>query len=89
MQNSYTWYSNTTPADSPDTIHQILALGTLKDIQEVKNHLGEEKVRDLFIQYPKKIYTRSGLNFIMKFILHIHQPIHEDKYLNSTPRNIK
>ncbi len=89
MQNYYTWYNDKANLDSPDTIHQILSLGTLEDVRAMKAKLGEEKLKNLFVQYPKKVYTKPTLNFIKRFILHINQSIHEDKYLKYTPRNIR
>lgn len=89
MQNYYTWYHNKANLDSPDTIHQILSLGTLEDLKELKIKLGEEKLKNLFVQYPKKVYTKPTLNFITRFILNIKKPIHEDNYLKFTPRNIR
>ena len=86
MSNSYSWYNNSTSIDSADTIHQILAFGTLTDIKSLKNTLGEDAIKKLFVTYPKKIYTASTFNFIKKFILYISSSIDEQKYLKSTPR---
>lgn len=85
---TYTWYSTKSDINSPDTIHNILAFGTLKDIDELKRIQGEEMLKSMFLQHPKKIYYPSVLNFISKFILHISQPIDENRYLKTTPRNI-
>lgn len=85
----YTWYSNPQSIQSPDTIHQVLAYGSLDDIQSLKEALGEEAVKHLFLQYPKKVYTTPSLHFIKTFILHIHTPIDEQKYLKFTPRNTR
>lgn len=81
-----TWYSKTINKNSPDSIHQILAFGTLEDIRSLKATTGEEKIKELFINYPKKVYTLPNLNFIKNFILHINSSIDEQKYLKYTPR---
>ncbi len=86
MPNTYSWYTNNTTKDSPDSIHQTLAYGTLHEIKSLKNTLGEEKIKKLFIANPKKLYTASSLNFIKKFILHLSTSFDEQKYLKSTPR---
>lgn len=86
MSLNYTWYTNSNTIDTPDAIHQILAFGRLEDIQELQKKLGIQKIRDIFVTHPKKIYTPSGLNFISEFILHISSPIKKHEYLKSTPR---
>lgn len=84
--SKYTWYTNTSNINSPDTIHQVLAFGTLKDIWSLKKEVGENRVKELFIQYPKKVYTSSSLNFIKNFVLKINSQINEQNYLKHTPR---
>jgi hypothetical protein len=37
----YSWYSNNADKKSPETIHQILAFGSLDDIKSLKQTLGE------------------------------------------------
>lgn len=85
--HKYTWYTNNSNIDSPDTIHQILALGSLEDIKSLKKSIGEEKIRDLFLLYPKKIYTSPTLNFIKRFVLHVPTTLDDQKYLKFTPRH--
>lgn len=83
------WYSPKADIKSPDTIHQILMFGTLEDIQSLKKTVGETTVKKLFLQYPKKVYTAPALNFVKNFILRLHSPIDEQKYLKFTPRPIR
>ena len=64
-----TWYTNTVNDSSPDTTHQILAYGTLDEILTLKTNLGDDKIKKLFLSYPKKVYTQASLNFIKNFIL--------------------
>lgn len=86
MSLNYTWYTNKNTIDTPDAIHQVLAFGRLEDIQELKNKLGIQKIREAFVAHPKKIYTQSGLNFIAEFILDISSPLKKHDYLKITPR---
>ncbi len=88
MGNRYIWYSKSSNIDSPDTIHQILAYGTLKDVLTLERQIGQEKLGTLFINYPKKVYTAPALNFVTKFIIHLSGTIKENEYLKTTPRNI-
>ena len=83
------WYSPKVDITSPDTIHQILMYGQLKDIESLKKSLGETKLKKLFLEHPKKIYTNSALNFIKNFILDITTPIDEKRYLKYTPRSVR
>lgn len=82
------WYLNNKDVNSPDIIHQILMFGTLKDIKSLKKTLGENKLKKLFLNFPKKIYTSCALNFIKNFILHINIQIDEQKYLKTSSRTI-
>lgn len=86
---TYTWYSKNVSLDSPDTLHQILAFGTLDELKALKKEVGEKKLQDIFVKHPKKIYTPQSLAFIKKFILHITRPIDDNKYFKHTPRHIR
>jgi len=83
------WYSETEDKRSPDTIHQILGFGTLEDIRSLKSTIGQKEIKELFLRYPKKIYTLETLNFIKNFILNIKDSIDEAKYLKFTPRRTR
>lgn len=87
--NRHVWYSAKVDLKSPDTIHQILMFGKLADIKALKKTVGERALKELFLRYPKKIYTSSALNFIKNFILGIITTIDEQKYLKITPRITK
>jgi len=88
MNTNRVWYSEDVDIKSPDTIHQILMFGTLEEIKVLKDKLGEKEMKELFLRFPKKVYTAPALNFIKNFILHINTSIDEQKYLKSTPRHI-
>ena len=86
---NYSWYTNSKSRESPDAIHQIFAFGSLSDIQLLKKTLGVDKLKKLFLEYPKKVYTAPLLNFIKSMILHIHSSVDEQKYLKNTLRRIR
>lgn len=83
------WYTNKVEEKTPDSVHQALAYGTLDDIQALKNKVGEAEIKELFLHYPKKIYTLPALNFIKNFVLNIASSIDERKYLKDTPRSTR
>lgn len=89
MNTGRVWYADGENIKSPDTIHQILMFGKLEEIQSLKKTAGETAVKELFLNFPKKIYTAPALNFIKNFILKISSSIDEQKYLKYTPRNTR
>ena len=86
MNTKHVWYASYSDIKSPDVIHQILMFGKLSDIQSLKRKLGDKTVKELFLRFPKKVYTAAALNFIKNFILRISTHIDEQKYLKYTPR---
>lgn len=86
MDTRQVWYANNVDIKSPDTIHQVLMFGKLSDIKALKKEVGEDEVKELFLSYPKKVYTAAALNFIKNYILDINTPIDEKQYLKFTPR---
>ena len=89
MKIKQVWYSNNVDVRSPDTIHQVLVFGGLEDIKDLLSIVGETKVKELFLQHPKKVYTPAALNFIKNFIFGITVPIDGKKYLKFTPRSTR
>lgn len=89
MNTKRVWYSSKATIKSPDTIHQILMFGKLSEIQTLKKKIGESKIKESFLHFPKKIYTQAALNFIKKFILKIKTSIDEQKYLKTAPRIVR
>jgi len=87
MIRNYTWYNKTLDLNRPETVHQVLALGTIGEIKELKSLLGEEKIKSVFLEYPAKVYRPANLNFIKNFLLNIKEPINEQRYLKDTLRN--
>src|SRR5260221_4452359 len=83
------WYSRNSDEKSPDSIHQILAYGTVKEIQILRKTIGEKALTKAFVENPKKVYTAPSFNFIKKFVLHLSSPLDDQKYLKSTPRYLK
>ena|SRR5258708_37722505 len=82
------WYTDNPQLDSADTIHQVLMFGSLQEINSLKDKLGKTRIRKLFIDHPKKIYTAPALNLIKNFILKINSPIDDNRYLKYTPRRL-
>ena len=62
--------------------------GTLKEIKFLEKTLGKDRIKELFLGHPKKVYTASALNFVKNFVLGIAKLIDEQKYLKYAPRHI-
>lgn len=86
MHTKRVWYLPKTDIKSPDAVHQILMFGKLSEIFSLKKKIGKSKLKEIFLLFPKKIYTNPALNFIKKFILGIQISIDEQKYLKTTQR---
>lgn len=88
MINNYQWYTPSNSIESADGFHQIMALGTLDEIHEVIAKIGQEKAKELFVKYPKKVYYPATYFLIKNYILKIDKDLHEQKYFKTTPRII-
>ena len=75
------------PLTSRCNFNRRQKFGTLSEIKHLIGIIGEKTVKELFLNFPKKIYTAPALYFIKNFILHIPSLIDEQKYLKFTPRN--
>lgn len=85
---NYSWYAKSTIPNTPDAIHQVLAFGTLSDIQSLKKTVGDKRLQSVFVENPRKIYSASLFNFIKNIVLNIQTAVDEKKYLKYAPRNI-
>lgn len=84
----YTWYNREAKLDNPETIHQIMSLGEIDEIRELKQAIGLEKIKRAYLEHPKKVYSRPVLNFISCYILKNQEKFDEQKFLKNTPRNL-
>ena len=79
----YTWYNRSAKLDNPETIHQVMSLGKIDEIIEMEHELGLEKIRQAYLKYPKKIYSRPVFLFINKYFINNQEPIDERKYVKN------
>lgn len=64
-------------------IHQILSFGDIDEIRWLFKNYSLDEVKTVFINTPKRIYTRSVFLFIKDFILKINTGLDEKKYVKS------
>ncbi len=76
--------------DNGYIINQILSLGSVKDLKWLFQTYPQSEIAEIFIKKPSKSYRPSAFNFCKNILLgleNIH--ISPDKYVNTTPRNIR
>lgn len=66
-------------------IHQILAYGDIREVKWLFKVYSENEVRNIFISYPARIYTKPIYYFIKNFILNIKEDINENDYIKIAP----
>lgn len=64
-------------------IHQVLSFGDIDEIRWLFKNYSLEEVKIVFINTPKRIYTRPVFLFIKDFILKINTGLDEKKYVKS------
>lgn len=69
--------------DNAYLVNQTLMYGDLKDIKALVNNEGLDKVRNIFVSKPTKIYTPQAFNFIKNYILKIDQKLDQSKYVKT------
>ena len=70
-------------------IHQVLMYGSLEDIEWLKTIYSDIEIKEAFSNHPRKVYTKPAYNFIKNYLLGISKPLSEQKYVKTTPRDIR
>jgi len=70
-------------------IHQVLSYGDIDEIKLLLKIYSLEEVRDVFVNFPKKIYTKPVFLFIKNYLLKINKELDEKYYVKSFSRSIK
>ena len=65
-------------------IHQALMYGDFKDIRWLFKGYSREEIKKVFLEKPRKVYTKEALNYIKNFVLDIkEEQITTNKYVNT------
>jgi hypothetical protein len=64
-------------------IHQVLAYGSMDDIKIIQKIYSEKEIKNIFKNFPKKIYTKPVFLFIKNFLLNIDDELNEKDYVKS------
>jgi len=66
-------------------IHQILSYGSLKELKWLLKNYSLSEIKQVFLNYPMRVYTPSSFNFIKEIFLGIKKRLNEKKYIFSLP----
>jgi len=64
-------------------VHQVLAYGSMDDIKIIQKIYSEKEIKNIFINFPKKIYTKPVFLFIKNFLLNINDELNEKDYIKN------
>jgi hypothetical protein len=64
-------------------IHQVLSYGSLEDIKLIFKIYARDEILDVFINNPKKVYTKPIFLFIKDFLLKINTELDFRKYVKN------
>ena len=64
-------------------IHQVLSFGDIEEIKWLFENYSIDEIKMVFINIPKRIYTRPVFLFVKDYILKINTELDEKKYVKS------
>jgi hypothetical protein len=64
-------------------VHQVLAYGSMDDIKIIQKIYSEKEIKNIFKNFPKKIYTKPVFLFIKNFLLNINDELNEKDYIKN------
>lgn len=71
-------------------IHQVLAYGNLKQIKWLLKIYSLDGIREVFLKYPKRIYTPPVFYFVKNFILNLKsKKLSPKDYVKTSFRTLK
>ena len=87
------WSKNIKNLDSENDkiyiIHQVLSYGSIEDIKLLLKIYSKNEVRNVFVNFPKKIYTRPVFIFLKDFLLKINLQLDENNYVKNFVKSTK
>jgi hypothetical protein len=64
-------------------IHQVLSFGDIEEIKWLFKNYSFAEIKMVFINIPKRIYTKPVFLFVKDYILKINTELDEKKYVKS------
>ena len=70
--------------DKAYIIHQVLMYGGFKEIRGLFKIYPIAVIRNVFVNRPMKVYTKTGFNYIKNFVLNLQKAsLPVNKYVNT------
>src|SRR4030066_2161531 len=70
-------------------IHQVLSYGDIDDIKLLSKIYTLKEIKNIFLNFPKKIYTRPIYLFVKNYLLKINKELGEKYYVKSFSKCVK
>lgn len=70
-------------------IHQVLSYGDIDDIKLLLKIYTLKEIKNIFLNSPKKIYTKPIFLFVKNYLLKINKELEEKYYVKSFSKCIK
>ena len=70
-------------------IHQVLSYGDIDDIKLLSKIYTLKEMKNIFLNFPKKIYTRPIYLFVKNYLLKINKELGEKYYVKSFSKCVK
>ena len=70
-------------------IHQILSYGGIDEIKLLLKIYSFKEIKNIFLDFPKKIYTKPVFLFVKNYLLKINKELDEKYYVKSFSKCIK
>jgi hypothetical protein len=70
-------------------IHQILSYGDIDEIKLLLKTYSLKEIKDIFLNFPKKIYTKPVFLFVKNYLLKINKELDEKYYVKSFSKCVK
>ena len=87
-------WSKNIKALNPETdkvyiIHQVLSYGDIGEIKLLLKIYSLKEIKDIFLNFPKKIYTKPVFLFVKNYLLKINKELDEKYYVKSFSKCVK
>jgi len=70
-------------------IHQVLSYGGIDEIKLILKIYSLKEIKDIFSNFPKKIYTKPVFLFVKDYLLKINKELDEKYYVKAFSKYVK
>ncbi len=76
-------------ADKVYIIHQVLSYGDIDEIESLLKFYSPEKVKNIFINLPKAVYTKPVFLFVKNYLLRVSKELEEKYYVKNLYKSVE